>query len=188
MLHRPGEKFLQSRNNKQRRSNFTQSLINISKAATLLSKIITSSNFEKHWKFRKTLKVHLKNLYFFVRLLKKVKLKWKIEIIKMTKTHFQQPVFCKQAIHALLICNDQIPLEAYCTRRPYSFKFFKGCLPQNLLSPLFNALSQVCKIKYIKFLQFANIKQRKKLPHKFQRILNRSPYKKNFLILKLCVA
>ena len=131
MLHRPGEKFLQSRNNKQRRSNFTQSLINISKAATLLSKIITSSNFEKHWKFRKTLKVHLKNLYFFVRLLKKVKLKWKIEIIKMTKTHFQQPVFCKQAIHALLICNDQIPLEAYCTRRPYSFKFFKGCLPQN---------------------------------------------------------
>ena len=105
----------------------------------------------------------------------------------MTKTHFQQPVFCKQAIHALLICNDQIPLEAYCTRRPYSFKFFKGCLPQNLLSPLFNALSQVCKIKYIKFLQFANIKQRKKLPHKFQRILNRSPYKKNFLILKLCV-
>ena len=27
--------------------------------------------------------------------------------------------------------------------RPYSFKFFKGCLPQNLLSPLLNTLSHI---------------------------------------------
>ena len=28
-------------------------------------------------------------------------------------------------------------------RRPYPFKFFKGCLPQILLSPFFNTLSQI---------------------------------------------
>ena len=27
--------------------------------------------------------------------------------------------------------------------RPYPFKFFKGCLPQNLLSPLLNTLSHI---------------------------------------------
>ena len=27
--------------------------------------------------------------------------------------------------------------------RPYSFKLFKGCLPQNLLSPLLNTLSYI---------------------------------------------
>ena len=27
--------------------------------------------------------------------------------------------------------------------RPYPFKFFKGCLPQNLHSPLFNTFSHV---------------------------------------------
>ena len=30
-----------------------------------------------------------------------------------------------------------------CLNRPYTFKFFKGCLPQNLLSPLLNALSHL---------------------------------------------
>ena len=27
--------------------------------------------------------------------------------------------------------------------RPYPFKFIKGCLPQNLLSPLLNSLSRI---------------------------------------------
>ena len=66
--------------------------------------------------------------------------------MKMMKTHFQQPVFCKQSIYALLICNDQIPL--HCT----------------------NVLNGIC-------LQFANIKHRKKILHRFQIILKRSPYK-----------
>ena len=30
-----------------------------------------------------------------------------------------------------------------CLSRPYPFKFFKGCLPQNLLSPLLNLLSHL---------------------------------------------
>ena len=30
-----------------------------------------------------------------------------------------------------------------CLSRPYPFKFFKGCLPQNLLSPLLNTLSHI---------------------------------------------
>ena len=30
-----------------------------------------------------------------------------------------------------------------CLCRPYPFKFFKGCPPQNLLSPLLNTLSQI---------------------------------------------
>ena len=28
--------------------------------------------------------------------------------------------------------------------RPYPLKFFKGCLPQNLLSPLLSTLSHIC--------------------------------------------
>ena len=28
--------------------------------------------------------------------------------------------------------------------RPYPFKFFKGCLPQILLGPFFNNLTQLC--------------------------------------------
>ena len=29
-------------------------------------------------------------------------------------------------------------------KMPYLFKFFKGCLPQILLGPLLNVLSQIC--------------------------------------------
>ena len=32
-----------------------------------------------------------------------------------------------------------------CLSRPYPFKFFKGCLPQILLGPLLNTLSQIKK-------------------------------------------
>ena len=32
-------------------------------------------------------------------------------------------------------------------RRPYPFKFFKGCLPQILLGPFLNTLSLVCNKK-----------------------------------------
>ena len=31
-----------------------------------------------------------------------------------------------------------------CLSRPYPFKFFKACLPQVLLGPLLNTLSQMC--------------------------------------------
>ena len=39
----------------------------------------------------------------------------------------------------------------FCLSRPYPFKFLKGCLPQNLLSPLLNTLSHlsaafICKL------------------------------------------
>ena len=34
------------------------------------------------------------------------------------------------------------------TSRPYPLKFFKGCLPQNLLSSLLNTLNQIC-FRYI---------------------------------------
>ena len=37
--------------------------------------------------------------------------------------------------------------------------------------------AQTCKVKCVKLLEFANIKQRKKLSLKFQRILKWSPYK-----------
>ena len=33
-----------------------------------------------------------------------------------------------------------------CVSRQYPLKFFKGCLPQNLLSPLLNTLSQIILI------------------------------------------
>ena len=32
-------------------------------------------------------------------------------------------------------------VSKFCGRQP--LKYFKGCLPQNLLSPLFNTLSQI---------------------------------------------
>ena len=31
----------------------------------------------------------------------------------------------------------------FCLSRPYPFNFFKGSLPQNLLSPLLNTLSHI---------------------------------------------
>ena len=34
-----------------------------------------------------------------------------------------------------------------CLSRPYHFKFFKGCLPQILLGPLFNTLSHILILK-----------------------------------------
>ena len=33
--------------------------------------------------------------------------------------------------------------DMVCLSRPYPFKFFKGCLPQVLLDPLLNTLSQM---------------------------------------------
>ena len=33
--------------------------------------------------------------------------------------------------------------DMVCLSRPYPFKLFKGCLPQNLLSPLLNILTQL---------------------------------------------
>ena len=40
------------------------------------------------------------------------------------------------------ICGRQ-PLKKSVLGRPYPFKFFKGCLPQILLGPLLNTLSQL---------------------------------------------
>ena len=57
----------------------------------------------------------------------------------MAKIHFQRSMFCKQSLYALLISNDQMPLEAYCTNmknqilsKGKSFradfkKYLKGC-------------------------------------------------------------
>ena len=39
----------------------------------------------------------------------------------------------------------------YVQRRPYLFKFFKGCLPQKLLSPLLNTLPQMFYVGLICF-------------------------------------
>ena len=36
-----------------------------------------------------------------------------------------------------------IRLLELCLSRPYPFKFFKGCLPHNLLSPFLNTLPQI---------------------------------------------
>ena len=41
-----------------------------------------------------------------------------------------------------------------CLSRPYPFKFFKGCLRQNLLSPLLNTLSHI-GVKDSKYLSLA---------------------------------
>ena len=44
------------------------------------------------------------------------------------------------------ICGSQpfkIWRDMFCLSRPYTFKFFKGCLPQILLGPLLNTLSQM---------------------------------------------
>ena len=38
-----------------------------------------------------------------------------------------------------------------CLSRPYSFKFFERCLPQNLLSPILNTLSHIIYKKLMKF-------------------------------------
>ena len=38
-------------------------------------------------------------------------------------------------------------------KRPYHFKFFKGCLPQILLGPFLNTLSHILRLF---FLQFVN--------------------------------
>ena len=45
----------------------------------------------------------------------------------------------------MLLASSYFHKKAHykCLRRPYPFKFFKGCLPQNLLSPLLNTLSQI---------------------------------------------
>ena len=39
----------------------------------------------------------------------------KMKTPKMTKKHFQQPIFCKWLIHATLICNHTIAINA-CSR------------------------------------------------------------------------
>ena len=36
-----------------------------------------------------------------------------------------------------------------CLSGPYSFKFFKGCLPQLLLGPLLNTLPQIKQAKLL---------------------------------------
>ena len=40
------------------------------------------------------------------------------------------------------ICGKQ-PLKIWSDNRPYYFNFFKGCLPQILLGPFWNTLSQI---------------------------------------------
>ena len=57
-----------------------------------------------------------------------------------------------------------------CLSRPYPFKFFKGCLPQNLLSPLLNTLShlfmRICLL-YCSFLfQLAKVNQDTRLDNR----------------------
>ena len=39
-----------------------------------------------------------------------------------------------------------------CLSRPYPFKFFKGCLPQNLLRPLLNTLSHLLYVLVLEIL------------------------------------
>ena len=39
--------------------------------------------------------------------------------------------------------------------RPYPFKFFKGCLPQNLLSPLLHTLSHLCQCVCVSHLSIS---------------------------------
>ena len=48
----------------------------------------------------------------------------------------EQVKFVKDTL--LKICNNMV-----CVGRPYHFKFFKGCLPQILLGPFLNALTQL---------------------------------------------
>ena len=44
-------------------------------------------------------------------------------------------------------CGRVVKSRTYlCVSRQYPLKFFKGCLPQNLLSPLLNTLSQIILI------------------------------------------
>ena len=48
-------------------------------------------------------------------------------------------------------------LSKFCGRQPLkaNFKsFFKGCLPQNLLSPLLNTLSHIKTTKFLIFSKF----------------------------------
>ena len=47
-------------------------------------------------------------------------------------------------------------LSKFCGCRPYPFKFFKGCLLQNLLSPFLNTLSHMSGMKVCRFV-VANI-------------------------------
>ena len=48
-----------------------------------------------------------------------------------------------------------------CLRRTYHFKFFKGCLPQILLGPFLNTLSQMSLNAYLKIrLQSGSIMKR----------------------------
>ena len=47
--------------------------------------------------------------------------------------------------HPLKIWRD-----VFCLSRPHLFKFFNGCLPQNLLRPLLNTLSHITCVKLAK--------------------------------------
>ena len=46
--------------------------------------------------------------------------------------------------------------------RPYPFKYFKGCLPQNLLSPLLNTLSHLILMSS---WRFTNLKENSLIRH-----------------------
>ena len=45
-------------------------------------------------------------------------------------------------------CQTRMNAE-FCLSRPYSFKYFKGCLPQILLGPFLNTLSHIVPLHKI---------------------------------------
>ena len=47
-------------------------------------------------------------------------------------------------------------IKVFCLGRPYHFKFSKGCLPQTLLGPFLNTLTQI-KLKYCKKYEYAHL-------------------------------
>ena len=66
------------------------------------------------------------------------------KIFKNTFSYRTLPVVASKWLTSVdLICNVKVAQRCYCLSRPYPFKFFKGCLPQILLGPLLNTLSQI---------------------------------------------
>ena len=63
-----------------------------------------------------------------------------------------------------------------CLTRPYPFKFFKGCLPQNLLSSLMNTLSHISlRFKFHDAFRFQGIRTTYFIYNYFKVIPNRNP-------------
>ena len=66
-------------------------------------------------------------------------------------SRMDQVKFVKDSLWKVWI--GMVYLDMVCLSRPCHFKFFKGCLPQILLGPLLNTLTQVFPNIPIKFLK-----------------------------------